>query len=107
MNLFPVAYISFGLTSIDGTFVLIVHLCREGEVVDVAQGIWFAPERRRGIRLSWVWLASQGQVQTGMCRQTGANHVHWGWKRQKGQQEPRHVSVKYPGVCGELQAVWD
>lgn len=26
--------------------------------------------------------------------------VQWEWKRQEGQQEPRHVSVKYPGVCG-------
>lgn len=25
--------------------------------------------------------------------------VQWGWRRQEGQQEPRHVSVKYPGVC--------
>ena len=26
--------------------------------------------------------------------------VQWGWKRQEGQQEPRHVSVKYPSVWG-------
>lgn len=26
--------------------------------------------------------------------------VQWEWKRQEGQQEPRLMSVKYPGVCG-------
>lgn len=81
-----------------------INISAGREVVNMSWGIYGMPQKhRRRIWRSWVLVqpARHRFREQGMWRQLRLT-VQWGWERQKRQQEARHVSVRYPGVCGGM-----